>query len=207
MSKFCASLRLAAPEPSTVGGLHRIPSRPGRLAAPHTHDRRLRAVPSQAAHRRCCPRCPARPATERRAFTGRSPAMRPTLFPPCPPARNRSPLPAEPVNSPLDDPGTALAPRPGMACPLRLRHPLYLFGLTERSLPACGMKTLPYWLRFGDYFLAGPNPRDTASTTTKTPRVQRAQPLRSGRTRRVKPVHPSGIHVHRPKCTPAWNCS
>ena len=87
--------------------------------------------------------------------------MRPTLFPPCPPARNRSPLPAEPVNSPLDDPGTALAPRPGMACPLRLRHPLYLFGLTERSLPACGMKTLPYWLRFGDYFLAGPNPRDS----------------------------------------------
>ena len=138
MSKFCASLRLAAPEPSTVGGLHHIPSRPGRLAAPHTHDRRLRAVPSQAAHRRCCPRCPARPATERRAFTGRSPAMRPTLFPtmptgaqPVPAARRARQLPARrPWHSPgappwhglpTTSPASTLPLRPHRAIATRLR--------------------------------------------------------------------------------------
>ena len=43
----------------------------------HPHDRRLRDVPSWAARRRCHVRCDshARPATERRALTGRSPAM------------------------------------------------------------------------------------------------------------------------------------
>ena len=43
------------------------------------HDRRLRAVPSPAARWRCCPRRPARPATESRALTGRSLAMLPPL--------------------------------------------------------------------------------------------------------------------------------
>ena len=142
MSKFCASLRLAAPEPSTVGGLHHIPSRPGRLAAPHTHDRRLRGepclhrpltgdaapaaphdrrlrdVPLQAAHRRCAP----------------------SSFPPRPPARNRSPLPAVPITRRATCPSSSTR-RPWHSPGAQPWHGLpaaahFVSGITARSLPA-----------------------------------------------------------------------